>query len=111
MAKQYKKLQQKIYRQDDDKQKHKRQEKVGKDYLLLGVLIFTAVVTVAGWESPNNWNRVMYVLLDVSLLLTYIRRHAKLTEVQSVFADRASLVSIGFAVAMFIIVLIQDFME
>jgi len=108
MANQYKKLQQKIYKKDDDK-KDKFKEKVGSDYLLIGVLIFTIVVTMVGWMQFDNWNRCMYVLLIVSLGLTYVRRHAKLSETQAVFAERASLVSIGFAIAMFVIVLLHNF--
>ena len=77
--------------------------------LLIGVLIFTIVVTMVGWMQFDNWNRCMYVLLIVSLGLTYVRRHAKLSETQAVFAERASLVSIGFAIAMFVIVLLHNF--
>ena len=109
MAKQYKKLQQKIYPKEENEKKTQR--KPGKDYLLLGVLIFTIVVTIGGRGSLDNWNRVMYVLLDFSLGLTYLSRHAKLSEVQKVFVDRASFISIGFAVAMFLVVLVKRFTE
>ncbi len=110
MAKQYKKLQHKLYpKKQDDKKKEK--EKIGKDYLLLGVMIFTIVVTVLGWGSLTLWNRAMYVLLDISLVLTYARRHAKLSEAQQRICDRASLIGIGLAVAMFVVMLIEDFMK
>lgn len=104
MANQYKKLQKKLYEKNkpDDK---KKEPKIGKDYPILILIALTAVVCVVGWANFDNMNRTMYILLTASLILTYVRRHAKLTEVQAVFVERASAISIGFAIALFFIVL------
>ena len=47
MAKQYKKLQKKVYPKVEDPRK-KEKEKIGKDYLLIAVISFTLVVTLFG---------------------------------------------------------------
>lgn len=100
MAKQYKKLQQKIHPQK--KQDNKKNEKpVGKDYLLIGVIVFITVVTMVGWSYLDGMNRAMYIFLDISMILTYVRRHAKLSETQGILVERGSLVCIGFAMALF----------
>ncbi len=104
MANQYKKLQKKLY--DKKKTDNKKKEpKIGKDYPIIALIVLTVVVSILGWANFDNMNRAMYVLLAASLILTYVRRHAKLTEVQAVFVERASAVSIGFAIALFFIVL------
>lgn len=104
MANQYKKLQKKLYdkKKPDDK---KKEPKIGKDYPILILIVLTVVVSILGWANFDNMNRAMYILLAVSLTLTYVRRHAKLTEVQAVFVERASAISIGLAIALFFIVL------
>ncbi len=107
MAKQYKKLRQKIHPQ---KKTPPAQEKtIGKDYFLIGITIFTTAVLALGWEHFDNMNRAMYALLIVSLGLTYARRHFQLSETQQVFADRAGFVSIGFAVALFLVICYYQF--
>jgi len=103
MAKQYKKLQQKISHRQEKKEAPK-EKPVGKDYVLIGIMLFTVIVLALGWQQFDNMNRAMYVLLVVSLGLTYARRHFELTETQQVIADRAGFVSIGFAVALFIVI-------
>ena len=108
MAKQYKKLRQKVHPKQPPAPP---KEKVGKDYLLIVVIAFTLAVLILGWGYLDSMNRVMYILLVLSLSLTYIKRHAKLTETQQLITDRASMVSIGLAVAMFLIVLVQQFVQ
>lgn len=108
MANQYKKLQKKLYSQNDQ-QKKAPAPKVGKDYMLLILIAFTIFVGIAGWSQLDIMNRSMYVLLTVSLSLTYIRRHAKISEAMQVIVERASLVSLGCAVILFFVVLYQKF--
>ena len=74
MAKQYKKLQNKVYpkKKADDKP----QEKIGKDYLLIFVIAFTAVVTLVGWEHFDSLNRWMgQVKRDTTTYLGLQRRY------------------------------------
>lgn len=108
MAKQYKKLQKKLYSQKEQPKK-KPEPKVGKDYMLLILIAFTIFVGIAGWSQLDIMNRSMYVLLTGSLSLTYIRRHAKLSETMQVIVERTSLVCLGCAVILFFVVLYRQF--
>ncbi|MBR1397353.1 MAG: hypothetical protein IJ563_07460 [Selenomonadaceae bacterium] len=85
--------------------KPKPKENVGKDYMLVGVIIFTTVVMLIGWSTFTNMNRAMYVCLIASLSLTYVKRHYNLSEIQEVWVDRTSLMAMGFAVALFALVM------
>ena len=108
MANQYKKLQKKLYEKNkpDDK---KKEPKVGKDYPILILIGLTIFVCFLGWGNFDNMNRATYVLLTVSLILTYVRRHAKLSETRAIYVERASAASIGLAIALFFIVLYYQF--
>lgn len=106
MAKQYKKLQKKLY---PNEPKEAPRKPPGKDYLLLAVLAFTIVVTAFGWTTFDNWNRAMYAFLCASLTLTYVQRHAKLSEGQFLVVSRVSLAAIGLAIAMFVITVYERF--
>ena len=108
MANQYKKLQKKLYEKNkpDDK---KKEPKVGKDYPILILIGLTIFVCFLGWGNFDNMNRAMYVLLTVSLILTYVSRHAKLSETRAIYVERASAASIGLAIALFFIVLYYQF--
>ena len=101
MAKQYKKLQQKIY---PKKEAEPPKEKIGKDYFLLGVIAFVVIVSCIGWEQFDNSNRAMYLLLSVSLCLTYARRHFNLPERAQKIVDILSMVTIAVAFFIFIII-------
>lgn len=107
MAKQYKKLRQKVHPKE---QKRTSPEKpVGKDYFLIGITVFTVAVLAIGWPHFDNMNRAMYVLLVISLGLTYVRRHVEMSETQQIFADRAGFVSIGCAVGLFLVICYYQF--
>ena len=95
MAKMLKKLQQKI----TPPEKPKAAPPPGKDYLLLILMAFTVMVVIAAWENLDTLTLTMYILLTLSLGLTYTRRHAveRLTETQMMIVTRASFVTIGMA--------------
>lgn len=101
MAKMLKKLQQKI----TPPEKSKAAPPPGKDYLLLILMAFTVMVIIAAWENLDTLTLTMYILLTLSLGLTYTRRHAveRLTETQMMIVTRASFVTIGMAGALFLI--------
>ncbi|QNH55257.1 hypothetical protein H1B31_04845 [Selenomonas timonae] len=101
MAKMLKKLQQKI----TPPEKPKAAPPPGKDYLLLILMAFTVMVVIAAWENLDTLTLTMYILLTLSLGLTYTRRHAveRLTETQMMIVTRASFVTIGMAGALFLI--------
>jgi hypothetical protein len=101
MAKMLKKLQQKT----TPPEKPKAAPPPGKDYLLLILMAFTVMVVIAAWENLDTLTLTMYILLTLSLGLTYTRRHAveRLTETQMMIVTRASFVTIGMAGALFLI--------
>ena len=107
MAKQYKKLRQKIHTKDKETPVSERPP--GKDYLLIGIIVFTIVVLILGWQNLNSMNFAMYILLLISLSLTYVRRHFNLTEPQQVLAERAGMASIGIAIALFFVICYDQF--
>ena len=101
MAKMLKKLQQKI----TPPEKPKPTRPPGKDYMLLILMSFTVIVVITAWENLDTLTLTMYILLTLSLGLTYTRRHAveRLTETQMMIVTRASFVTIGMAGALFLI--------
>ena len=101
MAKMLKKLQQKI----TPAEKPKPVRPPGKDYMLLILMAFTVMVVLAAWENLDALTLIMYILLTLSLGLTYIRRQAveRLSEFQMMIVTRASFVTIGMAGALFLI--------
>ncbi len=100
MAKMLKKLQQKI----TPTEKPKAARPPGKDYMLLTLIAFTVVVIIAAWEELDPLTLTMYILLTLSLGLTYTRRQAieRLSEFQMMIVTRASFVTIGMAGALFL---------
>ena len=101
MAKMLKKLQQKM----TPAEKPKPVRPPGKDYMLLILMAFTVMVVLAAWENLDALTLIMYILLTLSLGLTYARRHAgnRLSEMQMTIVTRASFVTIGMAGALFLI--------
>ena len=95
-----KKLQQKV----TPTEKPKAARPPGKDYMLLILMAFTVMVTLAAWEELDSLTLTMYILLTASLGLTYTRRQAveRLSEFQMMIVTRASFVTIGMAGALFL---------
>ena len=107
MSKQYRKLQEKLYQKQSDNKP--AEKKIGKDYVLMAVTIFTLFVTIAEWMQFDNVSRGMYALLSASLILTYARRHAQLSEKAAVLVERASLITMVLAVLLFLATLFVHF--
>ena len=99
------------------KQKHTPEETsaptppAGKGYLILGIVLFTLTLTIAGWEMFDAISRAMYVLLTISLGLTYTNRYHghRLTETQRMLVVRGSFATIGLAAALFFVELYQKY--
>ena len=107
MSKQYKKLQQKLH--PKEKKTAPKEKPVGKDYLLLAVIAFIIVMTAFGWDYMNNISRAMYILLGISMSCNYVQRHAKISEEKMVYVARVGLVTIGIAIALFLVSLYYQF--
>ena len=84
MARMLRKLQHKVAPQE----KNPAERPPGKDYILIFLIMLS-----------------MYILLTISLILTYTRRHAahRLSEVQMMLVTRGSFVTIGMAAALFLL--------
>ena len=83
----------------------KEKKRTGKDYLLIIVISFTLMVTIAAWETLTPLNRALYVMLLISLSLTFVRRQYNLSEKMENWVDRVSIASMGFALALFAVVM------
>ncbi len=106
MSRQYRKMQEKLYKKPEKKPTEK---KIGKDYVLMAVTVFTVLVTAAGWMQLDNLSRSMYSLLSISLILTYARRHADLSERAALLVERGSLITMVLAVVIFLATLFVHF--
>ena len=110
MARQSKKIAKKIQPKKKVEPENKQPDKkVGKDYLLIGVLALTIVFLLVGWSNFTAANRVLYLALLVSLSSTYARRHYKFTEKQDLWLERAGYVSMIIAIVTFAFVVYQQY--
>ena len=101
MARMLKKLQHKVAPQDQPAP----ERPPGKDYILIFLIMLSIMVIGASWEAFDAVMLSMYILLTLSLILTYTRRHAagRLSAVQMMLVTRGSFVTIGMAAALFLI--------
>ena len=109
MARQYKKILKKLHPKKKKWQTERPQEKVGRDYLLIAVLAITILFMVVGWENFSVVNKILYVMLTLTLSTTYARRHYDFTEEQDRWVLRISYVSMAMATAAFLVNVYQQF--
>lgn len=106
MAKQYRKLQKKL---QPPAEKPAPRRNYGKDYFLIGVIAFTALILIAAWQTLEPANLVMYSLLLTSLCITYARRHVKMSAKMDYYLERAGLIFTIAAVSLFVVVFYRQF--
>lgn len=110
MARQSKKIAKKIQPKKKAESENKPPEKkVGKDYLLIGVLALTIVFLIFGWANFTALNRGLYLALLASLSTTYARRHYNFTEVQDKWLERIGLAAMILAIIMFALVVYNQY--
>lgn len=111
MARQSKKIAKKLQpkKKVESENKQPVKEKVGKDYLLVGVLALTIVFLIVGWQNFTFTNRALYLALLVSLSSTYARRHYNFTETQDLWIERAGVIAMGAAIVLFAFVIYQQY--
>ena len=109
MVRQYKKILKKIHPKKKKWQEDKPKEKVGKDYLLIAVMSLTVLFLFFGWANFTIANKVLYVMLTVSLFITYARRHYNFNEKQDLAAERISYATMGIAMIAFVIHVYQTY--
>lgn len=108
MATLYKKLVKKV-KPKTKKTSEKPPEKVGKDYWLLAIMLLTIFFTVMSWPAFDSINRALYVALIISLVSTYIRRQAKLTDEQETWSERISFFAVVCAIFLFVVKIYNKF--
>lgn len=108
MAKQYRKLQHKLYKDGHPEKNKPKEPPIGKDYVLLAVTVFTVVITVIGWQQLDGLSRGMYTLLSISLIFTYAKRHANVTDRTRMYMERTSFGTMILAVVLFLVVTIPQ---
>lgn len=111
MARQSKKIAKKLQpkKKVESENKQPVKEKVGKDYLLIGVLALTIVFLIVGWQNFTFTNRALYLALLVSLSSTYARRHYNFTETQDLWIERTGVIAMGAAIVLFAFVVYQQY--
>lgn len=111
MARQSKKIAKKLQpkKKVESENKQPVKEKVGKDYLLIGVLALTIVFLIVSWQNFTFTNRALYLALLVSLSSTYARRHYNFTETQDLWIERAGVIAMGAAIVLFAFVVYQQY--
>ena len=108
MARQYKKILKKIHPKKK-KWQEKPPEKVGKDYLLIGVMAITILFLVIGWSNFALVNRVLYVALTIALGTTYARRHYNFNEQQDKWIERTGYAAMAIATIAFVVNVYQNY--
>ena len=109
MARQSRKIAKKIQPKKPAEPENKQPEKVGKDYLLIGVLALTIVFLIFGWTNFTALNRGLYLALLVSLSTTYARRHYNFNEKQDLWLERTGYTAMIFAIILFGVVIYQQY--
>ena len=106
MAKQIRKLKQKMA-----PQKKEPEKKPGKDYFLVIVLVLTFSVMIIGWPHLDNLNRILYALLTLSLSLTYANRHVNMSERVHTIIERLGIGTIAFSILVFVVICYNQFVK
>ena len=109
MARQSKKIAKKIQPKKKAEPENKQPEKVGKDYLLIGILALTIVFLIFGWSNFTVLNRGLYIALLVSLSSTYARRHYNFTETQDLWIERTGYTAMILAIILFGVIVYQQY--
>lgn len=85
-------------------QPHNPQFRSWEVYVIAGVMALTLFLVAGSWEVLDSANRIMYIVLLITLGLMYIqRRMTTLTEKQSLWLGRAVLALLSSSVVIFLI--------
>ena len=83
-------------------QPHNQQFRSWEVYVIAGIMALTLFLVAGSWEMLDTTNRIMYVILIITLGLMYMqRRMTNLTEKQSLWLGRAVLALLGSSVVIF----------
>lgn len=85
-------------------QPHNQQFRSWEVYVIAGIMALTLFLVAGSWGALDTTNRIMYIVLLITLGLMYMqRRMTTLSEKQSLWLGRAVLVLLGSSVAIFLV--------
>ena len=85
-------------------QPHNQQFRSWEVYVIAGIMALTLFLVAGSWEMLDTTNRIMYIILIITLGLMYMqRRMTTLNEKQSLWLGRAVLALLGSSVVIFLI--------
>lgn len=105
MARLSKRIQQKIQKPAAPAEK----KKPDRDIMLILLIILCFSILTIGWQILGTIDIVMYLMLGISLICTYARKHANLPETVQIWLDRAGLACMGLAFVFFLYVAYLQF--
>ena len=100
MARQYKRIQQKISPKVK-KAGNTFKPKQSRDLMLIILICLTLVVLLMAWHNLDNLVISMYISLIVSMLIVYANRHGNFSEKEHLWLSRLSLASIVVCLGLF----------
>lgn len=84
-------------------QPHNRQFRSWEVYVIAGIMALTLFMVAGSWEMLDTGNRIMYIILIITLGLMYMqRRMTTLTANQSLWLGRAVIALLSSSVGIFI---------
>jgi len=98
MARLSKRIQQKITKPVETSTKKGRP---GRDFWLIAIICLNLFILALGWSALDTPSLIMYVLLALSLISIYVRKHVNIPEKFGPYLDKAGLVTIGAACILF----------
>jgi hypothetical protein len=98
MARLSKRIQQKITKSVETSTK---KDRPGRDFWLIAIICLNLFILALGWSTLDTPSLLMYVLLALSLISIYVRKHVNIPEKFGPYLDKAGLITIGAACIIF----------
>lgn len=104
MARMSKRISNKINEKKAQESPQQEKKKAGKDIWLIVLICINFVLLVTGWQelikTPASF--ATYVLLQIVLVIMYVNRHAKLSEIAAKWLFRVQICLMGMILALFL---------
>lgn len=98
MARLSKRIQQRITKSVETSTK---KDRPGRDFWLIAIICLNLFILALGWSTLDTPSLLMYVLLALSLISIYVRKHVDIPEKFNPYLDKLGLVTIGGACIIF----------
>jgi hypothetical protein len=83
--------------------------KPGRDIMIILLIILTFSILAFGWQILGTIDIIMYSMLGVSLVCSYVHRHAELPENVHLWLERICQACMGLAFIFFLYVAYLQF--